>query len=129
MRGGQLLEVEKLRNHQRLLVAGDVLVSAFARNLGANREIVSGDLDGHVLRIDARQRHVNAPAVVRRVHLQRWRRTGSSAGRQIAPELVEETIHLALEIEHVIERIPTGETKHRETSLFNTSKNLYRKCL
>jgi hypothetical protein len=45
--------------------------------------------------------------------LERWRRTGSSAGRQIAPKLVEETIHLTLEVEDVIERIPTGETKHR----------------
>src|SRR4029453_12806754 len=129
MRGGQLLEVEELRNHQRLLVARDVPVSAFARNLGAIGEIVAGDPERQVFRIDARQRNVNAPAVVRRVHVERWRRTGSSAGRQIAPKLVEETIHLTLEVEDVIERIPTGETKHRETSLLKrTSKNLYTTC-
>src|SRR6187200_3017396 len=113
MRGGEFLEIEELRDHQRLFVARDVLVSAFARNLGANREIVAGDLEGHVLRIDARQRNIDAPPVIRRVHLKRWGRTGSSAGRQIAPKLVEETIHLTLEVEDVIERIPTGETKHR----------------
>src|SRR4029453_14468229 len=117
MRGGQFLEVEKLRDYQSLLVTRDVLVSSFARNLGANGEVVARDLEGPVLRIDAGQRHVNAPAVLSLVHVERWRRagrTGSGGGREIAPELVEETIHLTLEIEHVIERIPTGKTKHRE---------------
>src|SRR6185503_11844264 len=118
VRGVKFLEIEEVRYHQRLLVARNVLLSAFARNLGANGEIVAGDLEGHVLRIDAGQRNVNAPAVIRRVHLERWGRSGrGAAGRQIAPELVEEAIHLALEIEHVIERILTSQTKHRETSL------------
>src|ERR1044071_9847581 len=95
MRGGEFLEIEELRNNQRLFVAGNILVSAIARRLGANGEIVAGDLEGHVLRIDARQRNVNAPAVIGRVHLEGWGRTGrSGARRQIAPELVEEAIHL-----------------------------------
>src|SRR4030095_1659731 len=98
----------------RLLVTRDVLVSAFARNLSANGEVVARDLEGDVLRIDAGPRHVTPPAVLRLVHVERRRWTHRSAGWQIAPELVEETIHLTLEIEHVIERIPTGETKHRE---------------
>src|SRR5690349_6598367 len=122
MRGGQFLEVEKLRDDQRLLVTRDVLVSSVARNLGANGEVVARDLERHVLRIDAGQRDINAPAVLRLVHVERRRRTGrtgSSARRQIAPELVEETIYVALEIEHVIDRIPTGETKHREPPWFS----------
>src|SRR4029434_6742946 len=120
---------EELRNHQRLFVARNVLVSAFARNLGANGEIVAGDLEGHVLRIDAGQRNVNAPAIIRRVYLERLGRTGrGGAGRQIAPELVEEAIHLTLKIEHVIERIPTSQTKHRETSLLKTSWKIHTTC-
>src|SRR5947207_1203806 len=99
MRGGEFLEIEELRNHQRLFVARNVLVSAFARNLGANGEIVAGDLEGHVVRIDAGKRNVNAPAVIRRVYLERLGRTGrGGAGRQIAPELVEEAIHFTLKV-------------------------------
>src|SRR6185295_15841620 len=95
--------------------------SAFAGDLGANGEIVPRDLKRHVLRIDTGERNVNAPAVIRRGHVERWRRTGrgGGAGRQIVPELVEEAIYLTLEIEHVVERIPTSGTKHRETSLIN----------
>src|SRR5688572_15626290 len=130
MRGGEFLEIEELRNHQRLFVARNVLVSAFARNLGANGEIVAGDLEGHVLRVDAGQWNVNAPAIIRRVYLERWGRTSrGGAGRQIAPELVEEAIHFTLKIEHVIERIPTSETKHRETSLLKTSWKINTTCL
>src|SRR5205085_6823200 len=127
MRGGEFLEIEELRNRQRLFVARNALVSAFARNLGANGEIVAGDLEGDVVRIDAGKRNVNAPAVIRRVYLERLGRTGrGGAGRQIAPELVEEAIHFTLKIEHVVERIPPIETKHRETSLLeNLLENTY----
>jgi hypothetical protein len=61
--------------------------------------------------------------------LERRRLTSSGAGRQIAPELVEETIHVTLEIENVIERIPTGKTKHREPPSKKTSDSLYTTCL
>src|SRR6185295_5460216 len=88
MRGGQFLEVQELGNDQRLLVARGAVVSAFAWSLRANGEIVAGDLEGHILRIDARERYVNAPAVLRAVHVERWRLTGSRAGRKIAPELI-----------------------------------------
>jgi hypothetical protein len=128
VRGGQSLEVEKLRNHQRLLVARDVLVSSFARNLRADGEIVAGDFKGHVLWINPGQRHVNPPAIIRRVDLEGRRRTSSSPRGRIAPELVEEAIHLALKIEDIIERIPTGESEHGVTSFVQISTRCLFTC-
>ena len=69
----EFLEVEELRNDQRLLVACDGLVLALARDLGANAQIVASDFKRDVLRIDSRQRNVDAPAIVDRSHLQRRR--------------------------------------------------------
>jgi hypothetical protein len=77
MRGGEFLEIEELRNHQCLFVARNVLVSALARNLSANGEIVAGDLEGHVLRIDAGQRNAGVVRVGR--SLQNWLKRRSTS--------------------------------------------------
>src|SRR4029079_10609285 len=78
----------------------------------ANTERVPRHVDRDVLRVDARHRHVDSPAVVGRRHLKRLRRAGTRASWQVVPELVEEAIHFLLEIKDIFECVPTGPNNH-----------------
>jgi hypothetical protein len=109
MRRAQLVEIQELRNSQRLLVPRYLhVLLALIRFLDTDAERVPRDLERHVLRIDTGQRNVNLPALVSGVHLERAGRASRCARGQIAPELVEEAIHIPLQIEEVVKWTPTG---------------------
>src|SRR5947208_17106294 len=71
MRRGEFLQVQELGDREGLFVARGVLVLLVARDLGANAESLAGNFQVDIVRIDARQRDVDAPAVVGRIHLER----------------------------------------------------------
>jgi hypothetical protein len=112
MRSRDLLEIQELRDRERLLVP-ERRLTLFDRFLGADGQSVAGDFEIDVLRIDARQRDINAPAVVGGVRVERGRLARRRTRREVAPELVEQPIELALEAEHLIHWIPTIQAKHR----------------
>src|SRR5437762_9120072 len=71
VRRREFLQIQELGDREGLFVARGVLVLLVARDLSANAESLAGHFQVDILRIDARQRDVDAPAVVGRIYLER----------------------------------------------------------
>src|SRR4051812_42941989 len=94
---GDPIQIQELRHGHRLLVVGFAVVAAAAL-LGADRDRAAGDLNRHLARVDARHWNLEPPVVVARMHLEGSRGCGAGGTRrQVAPELIEQPVGLALE--------------------------------
>jgi hypothetical protein len=112
MRGPELIKIKELRHRERLLEPdAPTAVLRVAGLFSPNAERVTGGLERHMLGVDARQGDIDPPPVLGRVDLERRGGRIRRAVRQVAPELVEHTVKLTLEIEQILIR-RSSEAKH-----------------
>src|SRR5688572_16179538 len=91
---------------EELLVAVLLLVPA---PLTTDAQQVARDRDGHVLLTNAGQLHLQHEVVLRLVHVDRGKprpRRLCASGRRPPEEVVEQPVHLALDVDEVAERLP-----------------------